>query len=49
MLKTVKRATPKPFNLTVEFYREADGRWLAYIPELPGVTVYGRTKKQALV
>jgi predicted RNase H-like HicB family nuclease len=27
--------------------RESDGRWLADIPSLPGVTVYGRTKKQA--
>jgi predicted RNase H-like HicB family nuclease len=36
------------FNLKVEFYREDDGRWIADIPALPGVTVYGRTRKQAL-
>lgn len=36
------------FNLKVEFSREADGRWIADIPPLPGVTVYGRTRKQAL-
>jgi predicted RNase H-like HicB family nuclease len=35
------------FSLSVEYYRESDGRWLADIPSLPGVTVYGRTKKQA--
>jgi len=34
-------------SLSVEYYRESDGRWLADIPSLPGVTVYGRTKKQA--
>jgi predicted RNase H-like HicB family nuclease len=36
------------FNLKVEFDRENDGRWIADIPELPGVMVYGRTRKQAL-
>jgi predicted RNase H-like HicB family nuclease len=36
------------FNLKVEFDREVDGRWIADIPALPGVTVYGRTRKQAL-
>jgi predicted RNase H-like HicB family nuclease len=35
------------FVLKVNFYREEDGRWLADIPALPGVTAYGRTKKQA--
>ena len=32
-----------------EYYREEDGRWLADIPALPGVTAYGRSKKQATV
>ena len=35
------------FSLTIEYHREVDGRWLADIPALPGVTAYGRTKKQA--
>ncbi|MBL8293125.1 MAG: type II toxin-antitoxin system HicB family antitoxin [Bryobacterales bacterium] len=35
------------FSLAIEYYREEDGRWLADIPALPGVTAYGRTKKQA--
>ncbi len=39
---------PSPFHLKVEFLREDDGRWIADIPALPGVTVYGRTRKQAL-
>jgi len=43
-----KAAQAEAFNLKVEFSREDDGRWIADIPALPGVTVYGRTRKQAL-
>jgi predicted RNase H-like HicB family nuclease len=35
------------FGLKVEFSRERDGRWIADVPALPGVTVYGRTRKKA--
>jgi predicted RNase H-like HicB family nuclease len=35
------------FSLMIEYFREEDGRWLADIPVLPGVTAYGRTKKSA--
>jgi hypothetical protein len=35
------------FSLAIEYYREEDGRRLADIAALPGVTAYGRTKKQA--
>jgi predicted RNase H-like HicB family nuclease len=35
-------------TLTVEFEREADGRWVAEIPDLPGVMVYGKTRSEAL-
>jgi predicted RNase H-like HicB family nuclease len=35
-------------TLTVDFDREADGRWIASIPELPGVHVYGATRDEAL-
>lgn len=38
----------KAFGLKVEFSREKDGRWIADIPALPGVTVYGRTRIRAL-
>jgi predicted RNase H-like HicB family nuclease len=45
----MKRLPPASvFNLKVEFTREVDGRWIADIAALPGVTVYGRTRKQAL-
>jgi predicted RNase H-like HicB family nuclease len=36
-------------NLTVKLHREQDGRWLADVPALPGVTTYGKTRKQAVV
>lgn len=35
-------------NLTLECECEHDGRWLAEVPELPGVLVYGRTAEEAL-
>jgi predicted RNase H-like HicB family nuclease len=34
-------------QLTIRLLREADGRWIADIPELPGVTVYGASPEQA--
>ena len=45
-MKQAKQANT--FDLKLEFFREEDGRWIADIPALPGVTVYGRTRKQAL-
>ena len=41
-------ARPAPKLLTVEFDREDDGRWIADIPELPGVLAYGQSKDEAL-
>ena len=34
--------------LKVEVDREEDGRWIADIPEIPGVMVYSATRKEAL-
>jgi predicted RNase H-like HicB family nuclease len=34
--------------MKVEIDREEDGRWIAEIPELPGVIVYGITRNQAI-
>ena len=34
--------------MTVEVEQEDDGRWLAEVPELPGVLVYGQTRKEAV-
>ena len=41
-----KKSKLKPY-FTVEFDKEADGRWIAEIPKLPGVMAYGLTKKEA--
>ena len=32
----------------IETEREADGRWIAEIPSLPGVLAYGKTKREAV-
>lgn len=32
----------------IELDREEDGRWIADVPELPGVLVYGDTREHAL-
>ena len=34
-------------QLTVEFDREVDGRWIAEILEIPGILAYGQTCAQA--
>jgi predicted RNase H-like HicB family nuclease len=34
-------------RLTIEFEQETDGRWIAEVPELPGVLVYGQTRDEA--
>ena len=34
-------------RLKVQVEREADGRWLADVPELPGVLAYGATSVEA--
>ena len=35
-------------HLTVEVEREEDGRWLAEVPDLPGVLAYGGTRDEAV-
>lgn len=32
----------------IEIDREDDGRWIAEIPELPGVMAYGKTRQEAI-
>lgn len=34
--------------LSVEVERETDGRWIAEIPQIPGVMKYGKTRTEAL-
>ena len=34
--------------LTIDMDREVDGRWIADIAALPGVTAYGGTREEAI-
>jgi predicted RNase H-like HicB family nuclease len=34
--------------MKIEIDREEDGRWIAEIPELPGVIVYGDSRNEAI-
>ena len=34
-------------SLSIEIEQELDGRWIAEIPEIPGVMVYGSTPEDA--
>ena len=35
-------------HFTIEHEQEDDGRWLAEVPELPGVMAYGATAQEAM-
>jgi predicted RNase H-like HicB family nuclease len=37
----------RSMNITLECEQEDDGRWLAEVPELPGVLAYGHTPSEA--
>ena len=34
--------------MNVEIEREEDGRWIADVPDLPGVMAYGQTREDAI-
>jgi predicted RNase H-like HicB family nuclease len=36
-------------TLSIETELETDGRWIAEIPELPGVMVYGQNQREAVL
>lgn len=35
-------------RMTIEIEQEEDGRWIAEVPELPGVLSYGSTRDEAI-
>ena len=35
-------------NFTIVYEQEDDGRWLAEVPELPGVLAYGSNAQEAM-
>lgn len=43
----MRRTPQKPVKFRVELEKETDGRWIAEIPQLPGVLAYGDTRAQA--
>ena len=36
-------------KLIIELEREDDGRWIADVPELPGVLAYGASREEAML
>jgi predicted RNase H-like HicB family nuclease len=42
------RETDTTLEFHIEIDREEDGRWIAEIPDLPGVLAYGDTKQEAI-
>jgi predicted RNase H-like HicB family nuclease len=49
-IKTITCKAPEDkMNFTIEQEQESDGRWLAEVPELPGVLAYGATSLEAMV
>ena len=49
MLCCVEQLVEKAMNLNIECEQEQDGRWLAEVPQLPGVLVYGETTEEVKV
>ena len=48
-MATVPQAPDSGESFRIVIEREIDGRWLAEVPELPGVMAYGKTQNDAEV
>ena len=48
-MATVPQAPDSGESFRIVIERETDGRWLAEVPELPGVMAYGKTQNDAEV
>jgi len=46
--RTPASARLRGVEFVVELDREVDGRWIAEVPDLPGVMAYGATRDAAL-
>jgi predicted RNase H-like HicB family nuclease len=47
--KTVPDTFSSRFKaVNIEIEREDDGRWIAEVPDLPGVMVYGHSREEAI-
>jgi len=47
LVRYTKHLKHAAIELKVGFDQEQDGRWIADIPELPGVLVYGNSRDEA--
>jgi predicted RNase H-like HicB family nuclease len=43
-----KRDRRRSQAVNIELEREEDGRWIAEIPDLPGVMLYGQSREEAI-
>ena len=48
LLSQSEASAGNPLKLVIEVEREADGRWLAEVPELPGVLSYWESRPEAV-
>jgi len=48
-MATAPKAPDGGESFTIVYEREEDGRWIAEVPELPGVMAYGQNQKDAEV
>jgi predicted RNase H-like HicB family nuclease len=46
--KLVPADESRPMHFQIEIEREDDGRWIAEVPDLPGVMVYGNDRASAV-
>jgi predicted RNase H-like HicB family nuclease len=43
-----RRSDRRSINVSIEVEREADGRWIAEVPDLQGVMAYGQSREEAI-
>jgi predicted RNase H-like HicB family nuclease len=43
-----RRSDRRSVNVSIEVEREADGRWIAEVPDLPRVMAYGQSREEAI-
>ena len=43
-----RRSDRRSVDVSIEVEREADGRWIAEVPDLPGVMAYGQSREEAI-
>jgi len=48
-MATAPKAPDGGESFSIVYEEEVDGRWIAEVPELPGVMAYGKTRKDAEV